>query len=61
MSLFLKLVHGKADGYFTCCKSTAAAYGGPKPLWCFLYGRCLTGIVDSGTDSYTQLTLWTDC
>ena len=53
MSLFLKLVNGKADGYFTCCKSTAAAYGGPKPLWCFLYGRCLTGVVDSGAESYT--------
>ena len=52
MSLFVKLVNGKRDGYFTCCKY-AAACGGPKPLWCFLYGRCLTGVFESGADSYT--------
>ena len=53
MSLFLKLVNGKADGYFTSCKYTAAACGGPKPILFFSYGRCLTGVVDSGADSYT--------
>ena len=52
MFLFVKLVNGKGDGYFTSCKY-AAACGGPKPLWCCLYGRCLTCVVESGADSYT--------